>query len=124
MKSLGWWDYSGTLISEGTYCINTRTLAFSIQLLNDAEPVYYAYYFVPGEKADLKKVDYSKPVYENTISPFLYIDGSLFYNFDYDIEDIGVGKYLLVIAKDKDSIDKPYITATCKILPQSSEDFV
>ena len=124
MKSLGWWDYSGTLISEGTYCINTRTLAFSIQLLNDAEPVYFAYYFVPGEKADLKKVDYSKPVYENTISPFLYIDGSLFYNFDYDIEDIGVGKYLLVIAKDKDSIDKPYITATCKILPQSSEDFI
>lgn len=124
IKNLGWWDYDGTLISEGTYCINTKTLAFSIQLLSDADPVYFAYYFVPGEKADTKKVDYSKPVYENTISPFLYFDGSLFYNFDYEPETMEVGKYVLVIAKDKDSIDKPYITATCKILPQSSDEFV
>lgn len=124
IKNVGWWDYDGTLISEGTYCINTKTLAFSVQLLSEGDPVYYAYYFVPGEKADTKKVDYSKPVYENTISPFLYFDGSLFYNFDYAPETMEVGKYVLVIAKDKDSIDKPYITATCKILPQSSEEFV
>ena len=120
---LGWWDYDGTLISDGMFCINTKTLAFSIQLLNDAGPVYYAYYFVPGEKADIKKIDYSKPVYEKTISPYLYIDGSLFYNFDYEPDEMQVGKYVVVIAKNKDSVKNPYVTATCKVIPQSSEDF-
>ena len=124
IKSLGWWDYSATLLSDGIYCINTRTLAFSIELLSDAEPVYYAYYFVPGEKADLKKIDYSKPVYSNTIEQYIYIDGSAYFNFDYEPPKMEVGTYLLVIAKDKDSVDKPYITAKVKIIPQSSEEFI
>ena len=120
---LGWWDYDGTLIADGIFCINTKTIAFSIQLLGDAEPVYFAYYFVPGEKADTKKIDYSKPVYEATVSPFLYIDGSLFYNFDYEPDEMQVGKYVIVIAKNKDCVSNPYVTATCKVIPQSSEEF-
>jgi len=124
IKSLGWWDYSATLLSDGIYCINTRTLAFSIELLSDAEPVYYAYYFVPGEKANLNNIDYSKPVYSNTIEQYIYIDGSAYFNFDYEPPKMEVGTYLLVIAKDKDSVDKPYITAKVKIIPQSSEEFI
>ena len=123
-KSLGWWDYAGTLLSDGIYCINTRTLAFSIELLSDCDPVYYAYYFVPGEKANTSKIDYSNPVYSATIEPFIYIDGTSFLNFDYEPSKMEVGTYVLVIAKDKDSIDKPYITAKIKIIPQSSEEFI
>ena len=111
-------------MSDGIYCINTRTLAFSIELLSDAAPVYYAYYFVPGEKADLSKIDYSKPVYSNTIEQYIYIDGSAYFNFDYEPPKMEVGTYLLVIAKDKDSVEKPYITAKVKIIPQSSEEFI
>lgn len=124
IKSLGWWDYSGTLLSDGIYCFNTKTLAFSIELLSDAKPVYYAYYFVPGENANTKNIDYSKPVYSNTIEQFIYIDGTTFFNFDYSPATIEVGTYVLVIAKDAFSLDKPYVTATCKIIPQSSEEFL
>ena len=124
IKSLGWWDYSGTLLSDGIYCFNTKTIAFSIELLSAADPVYYAYYFVPGEKASTKNIDYSKPVYSNTIEQFIYIDGTTFFNFDYEPEEIEVGTYVLVIAKDAFSIDKPYITATCKIIPQTSDEFI
>ncbi len=124
IKSLGWWDYAGTLLSDGIYCFNTKTLAFSIELLSDAPSVYYAYYFVPGENASTKNIDYSKPVYSNTIEQFIYIDGTTFFNFDYEPETIEVGTYVLVIAKDAFSVDKPYVTATCKIIPQTSDEFV
>ena len=124
IKSLGWWDYSGTLLSDGIYCINTKTLAFSIELLSDADAVYYAYYFVPGENANTKNIDYSKPVYSNTIEQFIYIDGTTFFNFDYEPAKMEVGTYVLVIAKDAFSLDKPYVTAQCKIIPQSSEEFL
>ena len=124
IKSLGWWDYSGTLLSDGIYCSNTKTLAFSIELLSDADSVYYAYYFVPGENASTKNIDYTKPVYSNSLEQFIYIDGTTFFNFDYTPDKMEVGTYVLIICKDGMSVDKPYVTATCKIIPQSSEDFI
>ena len=124
IKSLGWWDYAGTLLSDGIYCINTKTLAFSIELLSDADSVYYAYYFVPGENASTKNIDYTKPVYSNSLEQFIYIDGTTFFNFDYEPAKMEVGTYVLIICKDAMNIDKPYVTATCKIIPQSSEEFI
>ncbi len=124
IKSLGWWDYDGTMVADGKYCSNTHTLAFSIELMSSSEDLYYAVYYVPGDKIDMKKIDYSKPVYEKTIDEFVYLDGTAFLNFDYEPETLEVASYVIVIAKDKSSLQTPYIQAFCKVISQTSEEFL
>ena len=45
IESVKWWDYDGTMKSQGVYYMNTKTLAFSIQVEeNTSEKLYYAFY--------------------------------------------------------------------------------
>ena len=122
--SLGWWNYDKTLVSDGVYAKDTKTIAFSIKLLSGSSGVYYAYYFVSGENADISSIDYSKPVASGTAEPRIYQDGTAFYNFDYKPDEIKIGTYFLVVASDKGSIDKPYITAACKVIDKNSKEFI
>ena len=120
--SLGWWDYDGTMASDDVYCINTRTIAFSIEIKNRAPALYYAYYFVPGEDAKASSVNYSTPKFTSTVEATTYPNGRAFYNIDFEPAAMEVGTYVLVIAKDENSIDDPYITAVCSVMSQSSDE--
>ena len=124
IASLGWWNYDKTLVSDGVYAKDTKTIAFSIKLLCNASGIYYAYYYVPGENADISSIDYSKPVASGTAEPRIYQDGTAFFNFDYKPDEMKVGTYYLVVAADKGSIDIPCLTATCKVISKSSKEFI
>ena len=124
IASTGWWNYDKTLISDGVYAKDTKKIGFAIKLLNSAPDVYYALYFIPGENADIKDLDYSKPVSEGKVSQAIYPDGTSYYNIDYAPQTTELGMYVLFIAKDKAAIkDSPYITAKCKVIDQDSKTF-
>ena len=121
--SIGWWDYDGTMVSDDVYSIDTNTIALSIKLNSDSPAVYYAVYFVPDLDADIWDIDYSRPVYEDTIAPEIYPEGTSYYNIDYTPETMEAGIYVFVIAADSSSTDDPYITAYCKVITQTSGEF-
>ena len=130
---LGWWDYGiteddgsehGTMASDGIYCSDSEVIAFSIQLNSEGPSIYYAYYFIPGEDADASTVDYTNPTYAQQIDITAYGNGTIFYNIDYTPDTMAVGTYVLIVAADANSINDPYITAACKVIPQPSSDFI
>ena len=93
----------------GCYSVDTEILAFSIEVNEDAEDeIYYAYYYSKDKEFD--KDDLSKPVFSDDISPIEYSDGKAFYNVEYD-KKIQKGYYVVVVAADAKSINKPYIVA-------------
>ena len=120
--SIGWWDYDGTMVSDDVYCLDTNTISLSIKLFSDAPEVYYAFYFIPDLDADIEDADYSSPVYTDETEPVIYPDGTAYYNIEYAPNTIGSGIYVLVIAKDS-SLSDPYITAYCKVITQTSDEF-
>lgn len=132
IKELGWWDYGieeadgsehGTMASEGIYCSDTETIAFSVEL-NEAGPaIYFAYYFIP-EGGDASAVDYANPTFAQTIESTSYQDGSIYYDIDYTPDTMAVGTYILVVAADQASVSSPYITAACQVIAQSSAEFM
>ena len=133
IMELGWWDYGiteadgtehGTMASDGIYCSDSEVIAFSIQLNSEGPSIYYAYYFIPGEDADASTVDYSNPTYAQQIDITAYGNGTIFYNIDYTPDTMAVGTYVLIVAADANSINDPYITAACKVIPQPSSDFI
>lgn len=130
---LGWWDYGiteadgsehGTMASDGVYCSDSETIAFSIELSSEGPSIYYAYYFIPGENADVSTVDYSNPTYAQQIDITAYGNGTIYYNIDYTPDTMAVGTYVLIVAADANSINDPYITAACKVIGQPSSDFI
>ena len=139
ITEIGWWDYGiddngngkidegeGRMVADGVYCIDAPTIAFSIEVPNGTTgpDIYYAYYFVPGENADVSTLDYSKPVDARTISPKYYgQNDQTFYDIDYTPSKMEVGTYVLVIAKDEQSISTPYVTAACVVIPQTKAEF-
>ena len=108
-----WWDYNSTMDKPGCYNVDTEILAFSIEVNEDAEDeIYYAYYYSKDKEFD--KDDLSKPVFSDDISPIEYSDGKAFYNVEYD-KKIQKGYYVVVVAADAKSINKPYIVAYAEV---------
>ena len=108
-----WWDYDSTMEKPGCYNVDTETLAFSIEVNEDAEDeIYYAYYYSKDKEFD--KEDLSKPLLSDNISPVEYSDGKAFYNVECD-KKIQKGYYVVVIAANEKSINKPYIVAYAEV---------
>lgn len=108
-----WWDYDSTMDRPGCYSVDTTTLAFSIEVNEDAEDeIYYAYYYSKDKEFD--KDDLSKPLFSDNISPVEYGDGRAFYDVECD-KKIQKGYYVVVVASDEKSINKPYIVAYAEV---------
>ena len=108
-----WWDYDSTMEQPGCYNVDTETLAFSIEVNEDAEDeIYYAYYYSKDKEFD--KEDLSKPLFSDNISPVEYGDGRAFYDVECD-KKIQKGYYVVVIASSEKSINKPYIVAYAEV---------
>jgi hypothetical protein len=108
-----WWDYDSTMDRPGCYSVDTTTLAFSIEVNEDAEDeIYYAYYYSKDKEFD--KEDLSKPLFSDNISPVEYGDGRAFYDVECD-KKITKGYYVVVVASDEKSINKPYIVAYAEV---------
>ena len=118
IESVKWWDYDGTMKSQGVYYMNTKTLAFSIQVEeNTSEKLYYAFYYSKDDnftKNDLKEAEHS-----DYISPSYYKDGNTYYNIECD-KSLKPGHYCVIVSKDK-NFKKPYAVAYAKILDEKSE---
>ena len=107
-----WWDYDDTMDKDGVYDEYTETLAFSIEVNDDAEDdVYYAYYFSKDKEFDEK--DLSKPIFSDSVAPVEYNDGSIYYNVDCS-KSLKKGYYVVIIASDE-SLKNPYIVAYAEI---------
>lgn len=107
-----WWDYDGTMSDPGIYNTETKTLAFSIEVNDDAEgDIYYAYYYSKNKRFGSE--DLSNPIYKDTISALEYGDGNAFYNADCS-KKIKKGYYLVVVASDS-KLNKPYIVAYAEV---------
>ena len=103
-----WWDYDSTMDKPGIYNTDTETLAFSIEVNEDAEEeIYYAYYYSKDKTFD--KDDLSKPVFSDTIPPEEFGDGKAYYNVDCS-KKIQKGYYVVVVASDE-SLKRPYVVA-------------
>lgn len=108
-----WWDYDSTMDKPGVYSVDTETLAFSIEVNEDAEDeIYYAYYYSKDKEFD--KDDLSKPLLSDNISPVEYGDGRAFYDVECD-KKIQKGYYVVVVAANEKSINKPYIVAYAEV---------
>ena len=118
IESVKWWDYDGTMKSQGVYYMNTKTLAFSIQVEeNTSEKLYYAFYYSKDDnftKNDLKEAEYS-----DYITPSYYKDGNTYYNIECE-KSLKPGHYCVIVSKDK-NFKKPYAVAYAKILDQNSD---
>ena len=107
-----WWDYADYMDKPGSYSTDTETMAFSIQVNDDAdEEIYYAYYFSKDKEFD--KDDLAKPVYSDNIKPVEYQNGKIFYNVD-NSKKIQKGYYVVIVASD-DSLKKPYVVAYAEV---------
>lgn len=107
-----WWDYADYMDKPGSYSTDTETMAFSIQVNDDAdEEIYYAYYYSKDKEFD--KDDLSKPVYSDNIKPVEYQNGKIFYNVD-NSKKIQKGYYVVIVASD-DSLKKPYVVAYAEV---------
>lgn len=113
VQSRGWWDWNERNIGTGIYR-SGQQLSYSMHINNsitDIPQIYYAYYYIGGT-ANLANVDYTNPLYENTIGETHYGDG----NF-YDIDGPSAyesGYYLLVVASDS-NLTTIYFTGVCAV---------
>lgn len=129
LKDAGWWDYGyedaagnwhGYMPDGDVYCSDAQTLSFAIELNSVGGPIYYAYYFLPGENPSLDDLDPGNPVFSKTISSTIYDDGTIYYDCDYTPASLEVGAYVMIVCKDASSISNPYITAVCTVISQTS----
>ena len=118
IESAKWWDYDGTMKSQGVYFLNTKTLAFSIKVDEKVnEKLYFAFYY--SEDNDFDKEELKDPVYGITTGPSYYKDGNAFYNIECE-KSIKPGYYCVIVSKDK-SFKRPYVVAYAKVLNEGSE---
>ena len=113
IESARWWDYDGTMKSQGVYNDSTETLAFSIKVdEKSSEKLYFAFYYSKDD--DFDKEDLEKPVFSDKIAPSYYKDGTAYYNIECS-GSLKPGFYCVIIGKDK-SLEKPYAVAYAKIV--------
>ena len=118
IESARWWDYDGTMKSQGVYFSNTKTLAFSIKVDEKVgDKLYFAYYY--SKDNDFDKDELSDPIYSVTTGPSYYKDGSAFYNIECE-KSLKPGYYAVIVSKDK-SFRNPYAVAYAKILDEEPE---
>ena len=107
-----WWDYEDYMDKPGVYSTDAETLAFSIEVNDDAdEEIYYAYYYSKDKEFD--KDELSKPIFSDDIVPVEYYNGKIYYNVDCS-KSIKKGYYVVIVASD-DSLKKPYAVAYCEV---------
>ena len=108
-----WWDYDDTMSKPGVYTTDTETLAFSIEVNEDAEEeIYYAYFYSKDKEFDSSEL--SKPICEEVIAPTLYMsDDRIFYDVECS-KSLKKGYYVVIIASDE-KFSKPYIVAYAEI---------
>ena len=107
-----WWDYGDTMSDPGQYNTGTETLAFSIEVNEDAEDdVYYAYYYSVDREFDRSEL--SKPLFGTMTSVEEYLDGKAYYNIDCSM-GIQKGHYVVVVASDE-SLKNIYVVAYCEV---------
>ncbi|MBR3143412.1 MAG: hypothetical protein IKF09_09745 [Clostridiales bacterium] len=107
-----WWDYDDTMDVPGAYNADTKTLAFSVEVNEDAkDKIYYAYFFSPDYEFD--KNDFSEPFYSATVPVVRYGDGKAFYNIDCSVNN-QKGYYVVVAASDE-SLNCPYLLAYAEV---------
>ena len=107
-----WWDYADYMDKPGSYSTDTETMAFSIQVNDDAdEEIYYAYYYSKDKEFD--KDDLAKPIFSDNIKPVEYQNGKIFYNVD-NSKKIQKGYYVVIVASDN-SLKKPYVVAYAEV---------
>ena len=113
VESARWWDYDGTMKSQGVYYNNTKTIAFSVKVdEKTTEKLYYAFYY--SKDNDFDKNDLEDAETSDTIGPSYYKDGNAYYNIECG-KDLKPGYYCVIVSKDK-SFAKPYIVAYAKVL--------
>lgn len=118
IESAKWWDYDGTMKSQGVYYLNTKNIAFSIQVdENTGDKLYYAFYYSKDD--NFTRDDLKEPEFSDTIAPSYYKDGKTYYNIECD-KSLKPGHYCVIVSKDK-SFRKPYVVAYAKILDEKSE---
>ena len=107
-----WWDYGDYMDKPGVYSTDAETLAFSIEVNEDAdEEIYYAYYYSKDKEFD--KDDLSKPVFSDDIVPVEYYNGKIYYNIDCS-KSVKKGYYVVIVASDN-SLKRPYAVAYCEV---------
>lgn len=95
----GWWDYDGTMPSDGVYTIDTAVIAYSIQVSDaNACPLTFSYYYAGN--GDSYDYDNQTFMYGDTISPRTYNNG-IFYDIDYTAESFEPGYYGLLIVNEE-----------------------
>ena len=113
IESVRWWDYDGTMKSQGVYNFNTKTLAFSVKVDEKTdEKLYYAYYYSKDNNFD--SGDLKDPEVSATISPSYYKDGTAYYNIECN-KSVKPGYYCVIVSKDK-SFSKPYAVAYARVV--------
>ncbi len=113
VESARWWDYDGTMKSQGVYYNNTKTIAFSVKVdEKTTEKLYYAFYY--SKDNDFDRNDLEDAETSDTIGPSYYKDGNAYYNIECG-KDLKPGYYCVIVSKDK-SFAKPYIVAYAKVL--------
>ena len=118
IESAKWWDYDGTMKSQGVYYSNTKTLAFSIKVdENTNEKLYFAYYY--SKDNDFDKEELKDPLCGITTGPSYYKDGNAYYNIECE-KSVKPGYYCVIVSKDK-SFKRPYAVAYARVLNEEPE---
>jgi hypothetical protein len=119
IESVRWWDYDGTMKSQGVYNSNTKTLAFSVKVDDKtSEKLYFAFYYSKDNNFD--SGDLKDPEVSDTISPSYYKDGTAYYNIECD-KSVKPGYYCVIVSKDK-TFSKPYAVAYAKVVVDGDMD--
>ena len=118
IESAKWWDYDGTMKSQGVYYSNTKTLAFSIKVdEKTTDKLYFAYYY--SKDNDFDKEELKDPICGITTGPSYYKDGNAYYNIECE-KSVKPGYYCVIVSKDK-SFKNPYAVAYARVLDEEPE---
>lgn len=117
-----WSDWYGTwkLTDNNTYYSDTQNLCLEIFIDGKGEELYYAFYYLGKSTSDTVDINVSAPMYSGTVKAFTNPDMSKNYEIIYYSDDIEPGDYVLVIADSYESLDDPYITASCTVIDDKS----
>ena len=117
IRTCKWWDYDGTMKSQGVYYSDLKTLAFSIEVYEKtSEKVYYTYFYSKDDDFDEKEL--SSPKYSEQTAPSYYKDGTAYYNVECK-KSLKPGYYCVIVSKDKD-FKSPYVVAYARVLEEKS----
>ena len=119
IESVRWWDYDGTMKSQGVYNSSTKTLAFSVKVDDKtSDKLYFAFYYSKDNNFDSD--DLKDPEVSATITPSYYKDGTAYYNIECD-KSVKPGYYCVIVSNDK-TFSKPYAVAYARVIVDGDMD--